>query len=371
MSDFDLEQPLLDVASLPMDSDGEQHFTTEYEDMTDTDIPSMQPHYRKRRRGRRTRTTIRTTQSSRIYSTCLGKQINTDLLTTVLQHTGWVVRSQPYGCVYCIRQLPDSPKSTPRTVERKEAPSSLPPTPTNRRTPSLATLTTQHIFLFDFGCLVCWGCTEEEERSIVTRVLHTVEGAVGSPEEDDMTFIYSSASQRWKSDEVSLSSSSPIEKFAISLAFAQSVKLKVYEENVYKVIEESRPFPEALAQTGEISITQRHVSQKIGELFCVRYQIFLESEMLETPKFFWESDEWEPTYVKARKYLDIGKRMDVLKDRLDIVKELLDMLGTALDNEHANRLEWIIVVLIVAEVVCQILFGIVDFKCWQICPGLS
>lgn len=234
----------------------------------------------------------------------------------------------------------------------------------------------QHVFLFDFGCLVCWGCTIAEEKNIVQRLEHLIENTLPTSQDDDMTYIYSSdyrgrslsSSTRWKGDEVSLSSSSPVEKFAISLAFAQSVKLTQYEENVNKVIDESRIFPETLAKSGEILLTQRQVSKKIGELFIVRYQIFLESEMLDTPEFFWESDEWEPTYFKARKYLDIEKRMDVLRQRLGVVRELLDMLANALDNQHANRLEWIIVILIVAEVFCQILFGIVDFKCWAVCP---
>ena len=136
-----------------------------------------------------------------------------------------------------------------------------------------------------------------------------------------------------------------------------------------KVIVESRAYPEELSNTGAIPLTQRAVAKKIGELFIVRYKIFLDSQMLATPEFFWESDEYEPVYIKARKYLDIDKRMNVLQQRLDVVRELLDMLATALENEHANRLEWIVVVLIVVEVVLQILFGIVDVRCFIVCPN--
>ena len=391
---------------------------TEYED-TDNDIPSRRPSksYRKRRSRH-----FATKQSRRVFAACLGKTIDTNQVGRLLQNTGFVVRSQPYGCVYCVRRIlsdlndresktttPLSPiteaattttsiqvqpeqeaqhtnytawnanksdyegdkegeDTSPKASKRKVLDNNNNNNNNDNDNNNDGNRYTQHIFLFDFGCLVCWGCTGEEERTIVSSVQHLIQD-ISTFQEDDMSYVYSDRSNgRWKSDEINLSSQSPIEKFAISLAFAQSVKLKVYEENVYKVIEESRPFPEALAQTGEIVLTQRQVSKKIGELFIVRYQIFLESEMLETPEFFWESDEWEPTYVKARKYLNIGKRLDVLQQRLDVVRELLDMLANALDNQHANRLEWIIVVLIVAEVVCQILFGIVDFKCWVVCP---
>ena len=187
-------------------------------------------------------------------------------------------------------------------------------------------------------------------------------------EEDDMTFV-TGTSLKIRNDEVTLASTNPIEKFAISLAFAQSTKLTVDEQNVDKVIVESRAYPEELSNTGAIPLTQRAVAKKIGELFIVRYKIFLDSQMLATPEFFWESDEYEPVYIKARKYLDIDKRMNLLQQRLDVVRELLDMLANALENEHANRLEWIIVVLIVVEVVLQILFGIVDVRCFIVCPN--
>ena len=89
--------------------------------------------------------------------------------------------------------------------------------------------------------------------------------------------------------------------------------------------------------------------------------------MLDTPEYFWESDEYEPLYAKARKYLEMDKRMGLLNQRLDVVRELLDMLSQALENSHANRLEWIIMVLVAAEVFCQVFFSLVDTTCWSVC----
>jgi uncharacterized Rmd1/YagE family protein len=63
------------------------------------------------------------------------------------------------------------------------------------------------------------------------------------------------------------------------LAFAQSVKLSVYEEEVDDVISESRAYPEALAATGKIPLTQLQVSRKIGELFSVRSMGTLSAKM--------------------------------------------------------------------------------------------
>ena len=43
----------------------------------------------------------------------------------------------------------------------------------------------------------------------------------------------------------------------------------------------------------------------------------------------------------------------VLNQRLDILKELFDMLSNEMHNNHSNKLEWIVIILIVIEVVFQ------------------
>lgn len=63
--------------------------------------------------------------------------------------------------------------------------------------------------------------------------------------------------------------------------------------------------------------------------------------------------------------------MGLLNQKLDIVRELFDMLSQALENSHANRLEWIIMVLVGCEVFCQVFFSLVDTTCWSVCPSSS
>ena len=45
----------------------------------------------------------------------------------------------------------------------------------------------------------------------------------------------------------------------------------------------------------------------------------------------------------------------MLNKRLDILKELFDMLATELHNSHSNKLEWIVIILIMVEVLFQVI----------------
>ena len=191
-------------------------------------------------------------------------------------------------------------------------------------------------------------------------------------------------------DIISLATLDVREKLAVSFALAQSVKLGVFERTVEVTIKETRAIPERMAIDGKIKLARTNITKRIGQLFVDRASINLHSDILDHPEFFWEDDEWLPVYLRAAKYLEIDRRAEVrerehgtahapssssspprhtqrsrthhhhpshpkvLNKRLDIIKELFDMLANELHNAHSNKLEWIIIVLIILEVFFQV-----------------
>ena len=177
---------------------------------------------------------------------------------------------------------------------------------------------------------------------------------------DDMEFRYDVIS-RLRNDVVSLQSDNVEEKIAVSFAFAQSLKLTIFEEYVDSTFDKSSKYSRCLSSTGRILdlLSQKEVSKAVGELFTVRTEINMNAGILDTPDFFWDNDEFEPLYVTSRKYLDVPKRLDVLTKKLSVIGDLLEVLQTQLENEHGNRLEWVIIVLIAIEVFIQVVWNII------------
>lgn len=216
------------------------------------------------------------------------------------------------------------------------------------------------IFYFPYGTIVFWGLTYEEEKQVLQEVGIFEEGPLLVKEFDELTFSYGSTFKISK-DEIVLPSSSILIKLAISYGIAQSVKLTTFENAIRDTIEKTRPLPENLVKKGKISLSRKEISRKIGELFLERNSINLHSDILDTPEFFWEYPDLEPFYRTTANYLDLSTRVDVLNKRLDIVKELLEMLSNHLNHQHSSRLEWIIIVLIVIEVIIALLRDIFHF----------
>ena len=222
-----------------------------------------------------------------------------------------------------------------------------------------------HSFFFSYGCVVTWGLSEaqEQERLQLLTTAGCAQELLDENEVDDFGYTHQatapSAAPGSKpgiaKDVVYLSTLDLREKLAISFALAQSVKLGVFERTVEETIQETREIPERMAVDGRIRLTRKTITKRIGQLFVDRASINLHSDILDHPEFFWEDDEWLPLYLRASKYLEIDRRAEVLNKRLDIIKELFDMLANELNVSHSNKLEWIIIILIVLEVVFQVL----------------
>ncbi|EOD07720.1 hypothetical protein EMIHUDRAFT_218258 [Emiliania huxleyi CCMP1516] len=127
-----------------------------------------------------------------------------------------------------------------------------------------------------------------------------------------------------ESNVVVLRSADPVEKIAVSFAFAQSVKLSALETALEQTIEE-------------------------------RNEANLHSNILDCPDFFWEAEEYEAMYRRVHRYLD--DRVAVLNKRLDIVNDLLDSLASQLEIRTAHRLEVTIIVLIMLEIAMELVKG--------------
>ncbi|CAM9509315.1 unnamed protein product [Choristocarpus tenellus] len=222
------------------------------------------------------------------------------------------------------------------------------------------------VIFFPYGCVVFWGCSEAEEIETIEGLGPFIVGKVSEDElsasKDDMTFAYQSQKGRGiriKNDEISLDTTDPTEKLAYSCALAQSAKLFVFEERLDHTIEITSKYPEVLAATGKIGLSEIEIGKLIGKVLCERNEVNLHSDILDTPELFWEEDRWEPAYEALCAYMDISQRVEVLNKRLDILGELLDVLSTQLTNAHATRLEVIIIYLILMEVAIELVWNVI------------
>ena len=220
-------------------------------------------------------------------------------------------------------------------------------------------LGTGEVWIFDYGAVVFWGVTEEEQGQFLSR-LHIRDREIEGTREEHFRFG-SGPEVRISRDTITLVDDDPLSRLAVSHALAQSLKLTEYEWRAQRTIQDHSALPEELATTGKIRLGRRQIAKIRGRLFSTKSDIILHYSLLDTPEFFWEYPEYESTYNVAARYLEIHPRVDLLSRKLETIHELFGMLADEQKHQHSAFLEWIIIILIAVEILMVVGQEVGDF----------
>lgn len=223
---------------------------------------------------------------------------------------------------------------------------------------------TPEVFLFDYGVVVIWGMSPAHEQRFLKDIakFELEKLDVDDVETECFNFYYTNEYQpRIYNDFITLrDKGNYMTKLAISHALAQSVKTSLFEELIASTIDACKDIPTQIALTGKIALSRAQINMQIGELFIIRINIHLNGSVLDTPELFWVEPHLEPVYQAVRSYLEMDQRVGLLTERLDVIADLLAVLKDQLSHGHGEKLEWIVIVLIAAEILVAAVNIVVD-----------
>lgn len=216
------------------------------------------------------------------------------------------------------------------------------------------------VFVFSHGSIVFWGFDEETEAFAMAWLNTFCREMLETPEIEDFRFSYCDqescvgmlGSGRGGAETILIRRDNSSQKLAVSFALAQSTRLSLCEMSAEETVQRAQGIPGQMAAKGRLRLYPRTISKWMGQLFLQRASVNLYSDMLETPDFFWDHDTEEPLYQQIRRYLEIHKRVEVMNKRIDVMKDLYDQLADDHHDQHATRLELIIIGLITFQILC-------------------
>lgn len=174
------------------------------------------------------------------------------------------------------------------------------------------------IFFFREGSVVMWNLSEPEINAIL-RNLHQFEISpyskeIVKTEKEIMSYAYvDEKSGRLKNETFFIQSNNEgdLEKYTFSNAMTSSVKLGIWEAILDDYIEGLANVTSDLKEGRKIQMTRSAVLRKTGELFALKHVINLDSDLLETPDFYWDREELEKLFTQTCNYFSISKRKRV------------------------------------------------------------
>jgi uncharacterized Rmd1/YagE family protein len=209
------------------------------------------------------------------------------------------------------------------------------------------------VTLFRYGVAVLIGLTPIEEDEIIRSLGPRVKGRLAKPEEETAVVEFSSErdDQIPPGGPIYLKTLSPERILLISDALAKSAVLAHDERQVAAVFEIIEPFARELAEHGRARGGRRTILKHIGNALLVHHRVSGRVAISEKPDVLWDRPDLERLYARLEDEYELKERVEVLNRKLTVIGETAKALTDVIDTQRSLRLELIIALLIVFEIV--------------------
>ena len=209
------------------------------------------------------------------------------------------------------------------------------------------------VALFRYGVAVLFAMSPLEEEEIIRRLDGRVIGPMAPREEE--TFRIEIAPD--KDDQltptgiIAVKALTTEHALLIADALATSVVLAHDEKNVAKVFDVIQPIARELAERGRTPGGRRAILKHIGRALLVQHRVSGLVAVAEKPDVLWERPDLERFYARLEDEYELRERADILNRKLTVISDSAKAFADIIDTERSLRLELVVVVLIVVEIV--------------------
>ena len=132
---------------------------------------------------------------------------------------------------------------------------------------------------------------------------------------------------------------------------SQSVALERYSEITENLLNETNSSTIYLEQYGKLNISGKALKRFIGRVLNVKNNILENLYIFDIPELSWEDEELNNLDKALKLNFDLKDRYRRINERIQIIKENLDLFKDILEHSESSKLEWIIIILILVEVI--------------------
>jgi uncharacterized Rmd1/YagE family protein len=209
------------------------------------------------------------------------------------------------------------------------------------------------VVLFRYGAAVLFGLDAAEEADVLAHLADRVVGPEDRPEEEAVTLVIDPAAEEQLSPDgaIQLRATSTEQLLIIADILAKSIALARDERQVAAVFEAAEPYAASLAHKGRPPAGRRPILQLIGQALWVQHRVSGRVAVREKPDILWDRPDLERLYGRLEDEYELIERAETLDRKLDVISATATALIDLKDAARSLRLEIIIILLILAELV--------------------
>ena len=205
--------------------------------------------------------------------------------------------------------------------------------------------------LFRYGAVVLFGLQTATTDDFIAALAASVGGAFQAPEREEARLLIRPETDQHvdAAGNIILRDRSIERLQLVADILAKNLVLSHYETRIADLFDRIEPLAAALREKGRAGASGKVLLRHIGDVLPMQQKMVGRVETAETPELLWEHPELERFYMRLADEYELRDRDRALDRKLDIVSRTVETLLGLVQTRSSMRVEWYIVLLIVAE----------------------
>lgn len=216
----------------------------------------------------------------------------------------------------------------------------------------------QKVLVFSFGSVVFINLTRQEDVTRFLSYLRQFEDDINTshPERysDDYSLHIGGTERFQMTDEYVIAPE--FEMFypeLISTVIAKSVALEKTEEQLGGILDKLETIIDRL-EKGKLRISDKELARTTARIVRHEYNTIAYIMILDKPDITWTNSNAGELYDRMSDFFELNDRYAILKNKTEILYNMMEGFSTISHSIRGLFVEWIIVILIVAEVILML-----------------
>lgn len=219
---------------------------------------------------------------------------------------------------------------------------------------------TQKVLVFSFGSVVFINHTSAEEITAFFHYVRQFESDIDIKNAYKYTDDYSLHIGETDTDTIELTDEYIVapeyeiyHPEIISVVIAKSVALEKTEEQLGKILDKLETMIDRL-EKGNMQISNKELARTTARIVRHEYNTIAYIMILDKPDITWANSSAGELYDRMSEFFELNDRYEILKSKTEILYNMMEGFSTISHSIRGLFVEWIIVLLIVAEVILML-----------------
>ncbi len=209
--------------------------------------------------------------------------------------------------------------------------------------------------LLRYGVVVTFDLSAEEEADLLASLGPHIREKIKSTSSEALAIAFRpQVKERLEGNLLWLQECSAERLQIVAEALGKSVVLEYYETEVSSLFERIKPFTTAIQGKNLRPPKEKELLSYIGGTLLIQQKMLGIVEVGEKPDPIWDYPALDRLYLRLENEYELRERLLALEQKLDLISKTVETSLGVMQRDSSHRVEWYIVILIVAEIVLSI-----------------